>query len=226
MRIHSLEHAAGEGAGKIADWARAQGHAFAATRMDLGEPLPEIEAVDFLVIMGGGMNIYQHRDFPWLVPEKRFIAKAIARNKAVLGVCLGAQLIADVLGAKICQNPFKEIGWYPVRFLDRKPPLDGFPESCTVFHWHGDTFEIPSRARRIAESDGCTNQGFVYGERIVGLQFHIEVTREAAASFAAGSSGELVPARYVQSHQDLLAASDDFIQTDPALHRLLTHLAG
>ncbi len=223
MRIHSLEHAAGEGAGKIADWARAQGHAFAATRLDLEEPLPEIEAVDLLVIMGGGMNIYQHRDYPWLVREKRFIAKAIAREKAMLGVCLGAQLIADVLGAKISQNPVKEIGWFPVRFLDRSAPLDGFPESCTVFHWHGDTFEIPSRARRVAESDGCPNQGFVYGARIVGLQFHIEVTREAAASFACGSS-ELVPARYVQSHEELLAAPDDFARTDPALDRLLTGL--
>jgi GMP synthase (glutamine-hydrolysing) len=225
MRVHSLEHAAGEGAGKIADWARAQGHEFTATRLDLDEPLPEMEAVDLLAIMGGGMNIHQHRDFPWLVREKRFIAKAIAREKAMLGVCLGAQLIADVLGAKICQNPVKEIGWFPVRFLDRSPPLDGFPESCTVFHWHGDTFEIPRRARRMAESDACANQAFVYGERIVGLQFHIEVTREAAASFAAGSAAELIPACYVQSHEQLLASPDDFAHTDPALHRLLTQLA-
>ena len=179
MRVHSLEHAAAEGAGKIADWARAQGHVFTATRLDLGEPLPEIEALDLLVVMGGGMNINQHRDFPWLLAEKRFIAKAIARDRAMLGVCLGAQLIADVLGAKVFQNPVKEIGWFPVRFIDRSPPCDGFPEVCRVFHWHGDTFELPGRARRVAESDACTNQGFVFGKRIVGLQFHIEVDRKS-----------------------------------------------
>jgi GMP synthase (glutamine-hydrolysing) len=124
------------------------GHSFAATRLDLGEPLPSVDDFDLLVIMGGGMNIYEHRDYPWLVDEKRLIARAAAREKAMLGVCLGAQLIADVLGGKVVQNPYKEIGWFPVRFIDRQPPFDGFPENCTVFHWHGDTFELPSRARR------------------------------------------------------------------------------
>ena len=197
---------------------------FTATRLDLGEPLPEIEAVDLLVVMGGGMNINQHRDFPWLLAEKRFIAKAIARDRAMLGVCLGAQLIADVLGAKVFQNPVKEIGWFPVRFIDRSPPCDGFPETCRVFHWHGDTFELPGRARRVAESDACTNQGFVFGKRIVGLQFHIEVTREVAASWAGGGASELVPSRFVQSRDELLATPDDCAVTDPALHRLLTQL--
>lgn len=224
MRVHSLEHTASEGAGKIADWAHAQGHAFTATRLDLGEPLPEIEAVDLLVVMGGGMSIHQHRDFPWLAAEKRFIAKAIARDRAMLGVCLGAQLIADVLGAKVVQNPVKEIGWFPVRFIDRSPPFDGFPEECRVFHWHGDTFELPARARRVAESDGCANQGFVYGKRIVGLQFHIEVTRDVAASWAPGGAGELAPSRFVQSRDELIAAPDDSAQTAPALIRLLDQL--
>lgn len=225
MRIHSLEHAPNEGAGKIAEWAAARGHTLTTTRFDLGQTVPKPDEFDLLVIMGGGMNIYQHRDYPWLVDEKRLIAKAAARDKSMLGVCLGAQLIADVLGGKVVQNPVKEIGWFPVRFFDRQPPFDGFPETCTVFHWHGDTFELPSRARRVAESDGCSHQAFAFGSRIVGLQFHIEVTPEAALSFCVGADSELQSAKYVQTGDEIAASAPDLTATDAALWRLLDQLA-
>jgi GMP synthase (glutamine-hydrolysing) len=224
MHVHSLEHAPNEGAGRIADWARARGHNFGATRLDLGEPLPAIDGVDLLVIMGGGMNVYQHRDYPWLVDEKRLIARAVARDKAMLGVCLGAQLIADVLGGKVVQNPQKEIGWFPVRFMDREPPFECFPEECTVFHWHGDTFELPARARCVARSEGCSSQAFVFGKRIVGLQFHIEVTPDAALAFCEGMEAELQPAAYVQTHEEIAANVPDLSATDAALWALLDQL--
>jgi GMP synthase-like glutamine amidotransferase len=224
MHVHSLEHAPNEGARRIADWARDRGHSFAVTRLDLGEPLPSIDQVDLLVIMGGGMNIYQHRDYPWLVDEKRLIARAAARDKSMLGVCLGAQLIADVLGGKVVQNPHKEIGWFPVRFIDRKPPFDQFPEECIVFHWHGDTFELPARARRVAESDGCAGQAFAFGDRIVGLQFHVEVTHDAALAFCEGMDSELQPARFVQTREQIAAAAPDLSVTDAALRTLLDQL--
>jgi GMP synthase-like glutamine amidotransferase len=225
MQVHSLEHAPSEGAGRIADWAHSRGHSFAATRLDLGEPLPSADDFDLLVIMGGGMNIYEHRDYPWLVEEKRLIARAAAREKAMLGVCLGAQLIADVLGGKVVQNPYKEIGWFPVRFIDRQPPFDGFPENCTVFHWHGDTFELPSRARRVAESEACPNQAFTFGDRIAGLQFHIELTTDAALGFCEGMESVLQPARYVQTREQIAACAPDLSATDAALWRLLDQLS-
>ena len=224
MYVHSLEHAACEGAGRIGDWARARGYRFEATRVDLGKPLPSIDEIDLLVIMGGGMNIYQHRDYPWLVEEKRLIARAAARGKAMLGVCLGAQLIADVLGGKVVQNPQKEIGWFPVRFIDRRPPFDRFPEECMVFHWHGDTFELPARARRVAESAACPSQAFVFGERIVGLQFHVEVTKSAALSFCEGMEAELQSAAYVQTRDEIEAKAPDLVATDTALWSLLDRL--
>jgi len=224
MYVHSLEHAPNEGAGRIADWARARGYRYEATRLDLGQPLPSIDDIDLLVIMGGGMNVYQHRDYPWLIDEKRLIARAAAREKAMLGVCLGAQLIADVLGGKVVQNPHKEIGWFPVRFIDRRPPFDRFPEKCTVFHWHGDTFELPARARRVAESEACPGQAFVFGDRIVGLQFHVEVTREAALSFCEGMEAELQPATYVQTRDEILLKAPDLAATDAALWSLLDRL--
>lgn len=223
MRVHSLEHAAAEGAGKIKDWALARGHDFAVTRLDLGEPLPE--AADLLIIMGGAMNIYQHRDHPWLVAEKACIARHIERGAALLGVCLGAQLIADALGARVVQNPVQEIGWFPVRFLEHDAPFDAFPREGTVFHWHGDTFSLPAGAHRIAESDACANQGFIHGDKIVGLQFHIEVTPTAAAAFCEGADDYLQPERWVQSAAAIRAAQPDLTATDAGLFRLLDHLA-
>jgi GMP synthase (glutamine-hydrolysing) len=170
------------------------------------------------------MNVYQHRDFPWLVAEKQLLAHATARGKALLGVCLGAQLIADVLGGKVVQNPAQEIGWFPVRFTDRRPPFDGFPEESIVFHWHGDTFSLPTGTRPVAESDGCANQAFIFGKRIVGLQFHIEVTPTAAASFCEGADHVLIPDRFVQSRAEIERTTPDLAATDAGLSRLLDQL--
>src|SRR6187399_3087495 len=101
MRIDILEHAPDEGPGKIREWAESRGYEINRVRMDTGAPLPPLETSGLIVVMGGGMNIYEHRDYPWLVAEKRFLAKAIARNKPLLGICLGAQLLADLLGGKV-----------------------------------------------------------------------------------------------------------------------------
>ncbi len=225
VRIHSLEHAANEGAGKIADWARVRGHRLAVTRLDLGHPLPVCSEFDVLVVMGGAMNVYQYRDYPWLRFERQLLAEAVAAQKAILGVCLGAQLLADVLGARVYQNAEKEIGWFPVRFLDRASPFDGFPPACTVFHWHGDTFDLPPGARRIAESDGCSNQAFIHGDRLIGLQFHVEVSPESVAGFVAGGADELVAGRYVQSAEEIEANPVLFSKADAALNALLDGLA-
>lgn len=225
-RIHSLEHAPAEGAGKILDWAASRGHSVATTRLDLGEALPAPDDFDLLVIMGGAMNIYQHRDYPWLVAEKALIALAIEQRKALLGVCLGAQMIADALGARVVQNPEYEIGWFPVRFIDRQPPFDGFAHESPAFHWHGDTFSLPPGARRTAESDACANQAFVFGERIVGLQFHVEVSTAAACGFCEGADDFLQPARFVQSREEIARAQPDLAATEAGLFRLLDHLVG
>ncbi|MEQ1860871.1 MAG: type 1 glutamine amidotransferase [Chthoniobacteraceae bacterium] len=225
MRVHSLEHAPAEGAGKIREWAAARGHPFASTRLDLGQPLPGDDAFDLLVIMGGAMNIYQHRDHPWLVAEKQCIARAIGQGKALLGVCLGAQLLADALGARVYQNDHEEIGWLPVRFTDREPPFDGFPAEGTVFHWHGDTFELPQGARHIAASEGCANQAFIHGDRVVGLQFHIELTSAAAAAFCEGADHLLIPQRFVQARGFIEQLQPDLRATDAGLFRLLDQLA-
>lgn len=211
VRLHALIHGPTDGPGKIADWATARGRPLATTRLYAGEALPELATFDLLVIMGGGLNIYQHRDYPWLVPEKRFIGEAIERGKCALGVCLGAQLIADVLGAKVVQNAEKEIGWFPVRTVSHCGAFAALPEQMTVFQWHGDTFGIPPGAVRVAESDACANQAFVYGQRVVGVQFHIEVAPDSVAQFIAGGESEMTPARFVQPPEQVLKSPAGFV---------------
>jgi GMP synthase-like glutamine amidotransferase len=209
MKVHILEHDPAEGPGTIATWAAARGHSLVRVPLYAGAALPEPREVELLVVMGGPMSVQQHRDHPWLPREKQCIAETVAAGKPVLGICLGAQLIADVLGGKVFQNAEKEIGWWPVRIIDRAPPFAQFPGTLTAMHWHGDTFSLPPGARRIAESEACANQAFAIGRRVVGLQFHPEMLPLGVADLAGACGDELVPARWVQSREQLLATPAD-----------------
>jgi GMP synthase (glutamine-hydrolysing) len=224
MRIHSLEHQPAEGPAKIADWAAERGHALARTALYADEPPPALEAFDLLVIMGGGMNIYQHRDYPWLVREKEFLRQAIEAGKPILGICLGAQLLVDVLGGKVYQNPEKEIGWFPVRIVDRAAPFAAFPETMNVMHWHGDTFDLPPGARLVAESAGCPRQAFVWGDKVVGLQFHLEMGAVNVADLANVAAEDLTPGRFVQSAAQLVETPADLPVAHASLFALLDEL--
>jgi GMP synthase-like glutamine amidotransferase len=225
MKIHVLEHDPVESPGAISDWAAARGYPLRSTLLDRGGVLPGAEEVDVLAIMGGPMNVYDHRDHPWLVPEKAFITAAIEAGKPVLGICLGAQLIADVLGGKVFQNAEREIGWWPVRMLDRDGPFANFPETLTVMQWHGDTFTLPPDARRVAESEGCANQAFVVGDRVVGVQFHLEMQALDPAVLRAWCGGEPKPGRYVQPLEQIGRTPEDLPATHAALFALLDALA-
>lgn len=224
MKIHSLEHAPFEGPGRIAAWAQERGHTLARTALYDGEAPPAPEAFDLLVVMGGPMSIHEHRNHPWLPAEKKFLAEAIAARKPILGICLGAQLLADVLGGKVFQNAVKEIGWFPVRMLDRSAPFAAFPERLTVMHWHGDTFTIPPGARRVAESDACANQAFVFGNRVVGLQFHIELEKVGVEDLVHASLDEAGAAPFIQPREQLISPPADSADAVPALHSLLEGL--
>lgn len=225
LRIISLEHAEAEGAGKIADWALQRGHVLQAVRLDLREPLPPLEDVDFLVIMGGAPNIYQDRDFPFLKAERAYVEEAALAGKVMLGVCLGAQLIADALGGRVTQNPVREIGWFPIQVENRDHLFAGFPQECTVFHWHGDTYSLPPGAVQMARSAACENQAFAFGDRIVGLQFHVELSATAAAAFTIGAEHALQLEEWVQSPEVIRAAQPDLSATDRGLEMLLDGLA-
>src|SRR5262249_47695751 len=138
----------------------------------------QLQEIDLVVVLGGPMNIYEEDKFPWLIAEKKFIRQAIEEKLAVLGLCLGSQLIADVLGAKIYPNDEKEIGWFPVEVTEaalKHRLFSHWPNFFTPFHWHGDTFDLPEGAIHLARSQACRNQAFLYQDRVVGLQFHLEI---------------------------------------------------
>ncbi|MFZ3157950.1 MAG: gamma-glutamyl-gamma-aminobutyrate hydrolase family protein, partial [Smithella sp.] len=177
MRAHYLQHVEFEGLGSIASWLEADGYEITNTRLFESAKFPNLKEIDLLVVMGGPMSVNDEDDFPWLVSEKQFIREAINSGKPVLGICLGAQLIASAAGAKVYSNPVKEIGWFPIYGISSQDvSIFSFPPSVKVFHWHGETFDLPSGAIRLAKSDGCENQAFQIGKPVIGLQFHLETT--------------------------------------------------
>jgi len=229
MRIHTLQHVPFENAANIAVWAKERGHTVTRTQLYDGEPLPDVAGIGLLAVMGGPMNVYQHRDHPWLCREKAFLEQAITTGVPMIGVCLGAQLLADVLGAKIMQNPQVEIGWHAVR-LTREAAGSRFfssmPAQFTAFHWHGDTFEIPAGATRLAESDACPNQAFEHGGHVVGLQFHLEYAADSIEAMLAQCGDELVEAPFIQNEGRIRAGYGHVPTTQQLLTPLLDSLAG
>jgi GMP synthase (glutamine-hydrolysing) len=225
--VHYFQHVPFEGLGAIETWATRSGHRLSCTRFCDGDPLPALEDVDWLVIMGGPMSIHDERAYPWLRREKRFIESAIRARRIVLGVCLGAQLIADVLGTRVYANRFKEIGWFPIQRTPEAATTrvgSALPEEIEVFHWHGDTFDLPSGAVRLARSEACANQAFVYRDRVVGLQFHLEATRAGAEQLVAHCAGEIVEGPFIQQPKVMLADESRFSNINDVLARLLDRL--
>ena len=207
MRVHYLQHVSFEDAADIAVWAQQRGHIVTVTRLYEDEPLPDIASVGLLAVMGGPMNVYQYRDHPWLRREKAYIRHAIDADIAVIGVCLGAQLIADVLGARVVQNPQIEIGWHTVHLTPEACEALTFrhmPTEFTAFHWHGDTFDIPPGAARLAASEACPNQAFEYGGRVLGLQFHLEYSADSINRMLVHCAGELTDAPFIQSREQIV----------------------
>ena len=218
MHIHSFHHSPNEGLGEIATWARSKGHTLSATHFDQGELPPTLDDIDWLVIMGGPMNIYEHRNHPWLVAEKGFIQTAASQGKRMLGICLGAQLIADALGGKVFQNPQIEIGWFPIRLsaaATKAALFADFPTELTPLHWHGDTFSLPPGAETLASSEGCQNQAFAVGGRIVGLQFHLEVGLRDVAAFTEADE-VLCQGLFIQDKTSILAEAPAHLHADHA----------
>ncbi len=210
MRVHCLQHVAFEGLGSIAPWLDAAGFETTYTRFFESATMPDLKSLELLVVMGGPMSVHDEAEFPWLSLEKQLIREAIRSQIPVLGICLGAQLIASVLGARVYSNPVKEIGWFPVRGVPLKDDsMYRFPASETVFHWHGETFDLPSGARRLAQSDGCDNQAFQWGRFVIGLQFHLETTAASVRELVTHCRSELVPDQYIQKEEDILSAGPE-----------------
>lgn len=207
MHAVILQHHPIEGPGSLTPWLARHTTSSQIIRLYAGEECPAPAVVDLLIILGGPMSVNDEAEFPWLIAEKAFIRQVIDRQRPVLGICLGSQLIANALGAAVRANPEKEIGWLPIEGIAAGTPF-AIP-STTVFHWHGDTFDLPAGAILLARSEACAHQAFLYQEKVLALQFHLETTPELVKLFLKTGQDELVPAPYVQSPETILGTPAD-----------------
>jgi GMP synthase-like glutamine amidotransferase len=219
-----LLHVPFEDSANIGVWAASRGHTLTETRLWDNDPLPAIDSFDWLIVMGGLMNVYETDAYPWLIDEKAFLRTVIDRGTPVLGVCLGAQLAADALGGKVTRNPQKEIGWFPVSLTNEareSPFFRDLPQQFTAFQWHGDTFAIPPGAVRLAENDVCPNQAFQYGDHVVGLQFHIEYSARSIEKMIDNCGDELIESPFIQRPEQMLPRTAEIEAATEQLHRIL-----
>lgn len=225
MKLHCLQHVPFEGLARIQDWADSHRHPIRVTHLFAGETLPPLQEVDGLMVMGGPMGVHDDHCFSWMVAEKKYIEQAIRADKAVLGVCLGAQLIAHVLGAQVSANREKEIGWFPIELNPpnvRNHPLNVLSQRTTVLRWHGDTFAIPQGAVHLARSRACENQAFGYGPQVVGLQFHLEIGFPQIERLVRQASHDLTEGSFVQDPQEMIALASSYAPPlNAALFRFL-----
>lgn len=200
MEIAILQHVDFEGPAEIENWCRQTGNEYKVHRLFLGEALPKAERTDFLVILGGPMSVLD--ELPRLEEERQLIRVLISQGKPVFGVCLGGQQIAKALGADIFQGEYREAGWLPIRTM-KSETLGELPEELVVFHWHGEQFGLPEGAERLFTSEVCPNQGFIYKENVIGLQFHFESTKESIESILQNDAAFLDGTAYTQTSAEI-----------------------
>lgn len=225
MRIHTIIHAPFEKPGIIESWAIDKGYNLSSTHTYKGEKLPDISTIDFLIVMGGPQSPTELDKYPYLRNEITLTKQAIDQGKAVLGVCLGAQIISESLDAKTERSPNKEIGVYPIS-LTKEGEIDSvfkkFPKSFDVMHWHNDMPGIPQGAVLLAYSEGCPRQVIKYSDRVYGLQCHMEMTSELIKGMVEHCANDLIPGRYVQQNKNLL--TNDMSEINNKMFIILDYL--
>ncbi len=227
MKILCLQHVPFEGPGSIAAWAENRRIRLDTILMHAKQVLPEVASDCWLLVMGGPMGANDEARFPWLAAEKELIRRAIAAGRVVIGICLGAQLIAAAMGAAVHRNPEREIGWFPIRKTPQalEAGLCPFlPAEALAFHWHGDTFDIPAAATHLAASSACANQGFVIERRVFAFQFHLETTPESARALVAHCGAEIIPGPFVQSAAELFADPQRFTRINQDMAAFLNEI--
>ncbi|CAL1516903.1 type 1 glutamine amidotransferase [Chitinophaga sp. MM2321] len=230
MHIHYFQHVPFEGLAAIADWIKQEGHTSSATRWYEDHPdHTQLANADWLIIMGGSMGVYEQDRYPWMETEITLIREALAQHKKILGICLGAQLLAYALGANVYPHTQQEIGWYPVDFTFQHlaAPLEqALPHRLNAFHFHGDTFDVPPGVTRFAASAACSNQAYIYGDRVIGLQFHMELTPDTLREMLDhGADTISTGGPFIQSPDKIRQHLNLLTENKQAMFRLLDFMA-
>jgi GMP synthase-like glutamine amidotransferase len=223
MNVHILQHVAFEGIGSIDSWLNQRNTNVSYTRFYESTELSDLSEIDLIIIMGGPMSVHDEVDFPWLVEEKKFLRDAISAGIPMLGICLGAQLLASALGAEVYKCSQKEIGWFDIA----KVPNTGFqfPDTITVFHWHGETFTLPEGAVQLARSAACEQQAFQFNDNVIGLQFHLETTPDSINSMIQHCYSDIIPEKFTQTEPVIKSAkSNCFDKINTLMFTILNHI--
>ena len=225
MNIHYILHAPFEKLGIIEDWALEREHAMNGTQPYAGEKLPRVEEFDVLIVMGGPQSVGDLDAYPYLKDEINLISEALQENKIIIGVCLGAQLISEALGAPTEKSPQKEIGMFFVE-LTQEGKLDSvfkdFPRQFNVMHWHGDMPGVPEGAAVLAQSKGCPRQIIRYNDRVYGFQCHLELTKKSVEDLIGHCPEDLAPGTYIQPAREML--SSDFNSVNHHMKNILDRI--
>jgi GMP synthase-like glutamine amidotransferase len=195
-----FQHVPFEGPGAFASRLLSFGYTLRTHRWWEASSPPDLSEADLVIAMGGPMSVNDEEEHPWLQQEKEWLRQALNAELPLMGICLGAQCMASALGAKVTPNPEREIGWWPVTACGQKDP-----EPLTVLHWHGETFDLPDGAVHLEQSEACLHQSFQWGERALGLQYHLEATRDSLTALIEHSRHEMMPGPYVQTEEQLWA---------------------
>ncbi|GAB2900774.1 type 1 glutamine amidotransferase [Uliginosibacterium flavum] len=213
LRVLVLQHVPFETLGCISDWLEARNAKIEFIRFFAGDHLVAEGRYDLVIVLGGPMSANDEENHPWLREEKAYLSALCNEGRAVLGICLGAQLIANSLGADVYAAVEREIGWLPVCAVKTTPDFK-FPARLDVFQWHGETFDLPIGSKCLARSLVCENQIFQFGRRVIGMQFHLEATRASVAEMLKHCSSELeTDERHVQSAKLIKASPDHFYES-------------
>ena len=226
IRMAVLQHVEFEGPAAIADWAAARGVPVRVFHLDRNGILPSIYDFDMLTVMGGPMSANDQAQLDWLGPEIALVREAIAAEKTVFGVCLGAQMIAKAMGVRVYPGSAKEIGWFPVERTGEHPLFDGLPDSFTPLHWHGETFDLPHGAKLLAKSKITVNQAFAVGQRVLGVQFHMEATEDSVRMLVKAAAHEVGCGPFEQQPGIILANLGQCARLRPLLETVLDRLTG
>jgi GMP synthase-like glutamine amidotransferase len=223
MMIHIFQHVAYEHPGTILDWAEAHQHQINYTLFYEKHSLPKIDSFDLLIILGGPMSVNDTKKYNWLEKEIAFIQSCVQKKKKIIGICLGSQLLAKALGAEVYKNNLQEIGFFPiVKTLSgfKNKLTQNLPDNWPMFHWHGETFDLPEKAQSLFSSNACQNQIFIHGN-CIGMQFHPEVNLQLLKAMVENGEKELNERLYIQNKATLLSHPFDFKKHKETFFQLL-----
>jgi GMP synthase-like glutamine amidotransferase len=227
MKIQCFQHVNFEDLGCIDNWIGMNGHSLKYTRFYENHKIPNTDDFDMLIIIGGPMSVNDEEKFTWLKTEKSTIKEAIEKNKIVIGICLGSQLVANALGEEVFKNSEKEIGWFDINLIDQKESeniIKNKENILKAFHWHGETYKLPENSIHLAYSECCENQAFLYNRKVLGLQFHLEVTQKSIVAMIENGRNELKNGKYIQTENEILKQLEIIESNNKKMVQILDNL--